>query len=71
MFLPRSPALHASAAELDQAEAGLDMPELVKMGVKTSVLEKYLFNAGKVERAEHTPTLEIAVAEQDSAALAD
>jgi thiamine biosynthesis protein ThiI len=50
MFLPRSPALHATAAQLDEAEAGLDIPELLKLGVKSSVLEKYEFCAGKVCR---------------------
>ena len=34
MFLPRSPALYASAADLEQAEAGLDIPALVNQGVK-------------------------------------
>ena len=34
IFLPRSPALYASRGDLDQAEAGLDVPELVKLGME-------------------------------------
>ena len=32
ILLPRSPALYASRGDLDQAEAGLDVPELVNWG---------------------------------------
>jgi tRNA uracil 4-sulfurtransferase len=52
MFLPRSPALYASPADLEQAEVGLNVPELVKLGLKTAALEKYSYNAGRIERVE-------------------
>jgi thiamine biosynthesis protein ThiI len=50
LFMPRSPALHASAADLDQAEAGLNVPELVKLGVETAAVERYSFEKGRIER---------------------
>ena len=52
LFLPRSPALYASAAELDEAEAGLDVPELIRGATETAALEKYSYSGGRVERAE-------------------
>lgn len=52
IFLPRSPALHASAAELDAAEAKLDVPQLVQQGVSLAMLEHYRYAAGRVERKE-------------------
>ncbi len=48
LFLPRSPALHCSPEELDQAEASLDVPALVRQGVEAAVLEKYEFRGGEV-----------------------
>jgi thiamine biosynthesis protein ThiI len=52
LFLPRSPALYASAAKLDEAEAGLNVPELVKQALGTATLEKYTYSEGKIERME-------------------
>jgi len=52
IFLPRSPALHASAEDLHQAEARLDVPALVERGVETAVLERYHYKSGLVERME-------------------
>ena len=52
IFMPRSPALYASATELDEAEAGLDMPKLVSEGIKAATLERYSYLLGRVERAE-------------------
>jgi len=52
IFLPRSPALHASAEDLHQAEARLDVPALVERGVETAVLERYHYKSGRVERME-------------------
>jgi tRNA uracil 4-sulfurtransferase len=52
MFLPRSPALYASAADLEQAEAGLDIPALVSEGVKAAALERFTFARGRVGRVE-------------------
>jgi thiamine biosynthesis protein ThiI len=52
MFMPRSPALYASAADLDQAERGLNVPDLVTAGLNSAALERYAFVAGQVERTE-------------------
>jgi hypothetical protein len=50
--MPRSPALHASPAELDAAEAKLDLPQLIRQGVAGTSLESYRYVAGRVESAE-------------------
>ncbi|HEV2288175.1 MAG TPA: tRNA uracil 4-sulfurtransferase ThiI [Candidatus Acidoferrales bacterium] len=55
IFLPRSPVLHASAAELDAAETKLDVPQLVQQGVSSAMLEHYRYAAGRVERKEVPP----------------
>jgi len=52
MFLPKSPALFASPADLDQAESQLDMKEMVRRGVESAVLEKFHFTANRVEQVE-------------------
>jgi thiamine biosynthesis protein ThiI len=56
MFMPRSPALHASAFDLDRAETKLDVPALVRSGVDTAVLERYVFVGGRIERQKNTRT---------------
>lgn len=50
VFLPRSPALRATVAQLDRAEARLDVPALVRLGLQTAVLERYRLRAGQVEK---------------------
>jgi thiamine biosynthesis protein ThiI len=52
LFLPRSPALYASAADLEEAESALDVVELAKQATEASVLEKYSYTSGRVERVE-------------------
>jgi thiamine biosynthesis protein ThiI len=52
MFLPKSPALHAMPADLDQAEAQLDMKEMVRRGVESATLEKFQFVENRVEQIE-------------------
>ena len=52
MFLPKSPALFASPEDLDQAEAHLDMKEMVRRGVESAVLGKFHFTANRVEQVE-------------------
>lgn len=52
VFLPRSPALYASPAELDVAESGLDVARLVRQGVEGATLETYRYIAGGVEVTE-------------------
>ena len=52
IFLPRSPELYATAADLEKAEAGLNVPELVRSSVRSATLERFTFSGGKVERTE-------------------
>lgn len=52
VFLPRVPALHCSAEELDAAEANLDWEALVRRGLESAQLERYRWSAGQVVRAE-------------------
>jgi len=52
VFLPRAPALHATAAELDEAEARLDLAALVGQGVQTAALERYRYARGCVEQVD-------------------
>jgi len=52
LFLPKSPATHASPADLDAAEAGLDVKSMVRRGVESAALERYQFTAGRVEQVE-------------------
>ena len=49
VYLPKVPALHASVAELDAAEAMLDLRELVRRGVDSAQTERFRFAAGRVE----------------------
>jgi tRNA uracil 4-sulfurtransferase len=55
VFMPRSPALYARPAELEKAEAGLDVPRLVRQGLEGAVLETYRYVAGRVEVKEPQP----------------
>jgi len=65
IFMPRSPALYASAAELDQAETGLNVPQLVADGLKAAVLERYSYALGQVERSETKPPTVSPASDQD------
>jgi len=64
LFLPRSPALYATAAELDQAEADLDIPGLVRQGFETATLERYSYDRGRVERVKGSATTKALAAEK-------
>ena len=55
VFLPRNPALSARAEELDEAEAKLDIPALITMGVRGATLERLSYVGGRVESAEPVP----------------
>jgi thiamine biosynthesis protein ThiI len=57
LFLPRSPALYASAADLEEAETGLDVMGLLKQAIEATALEKYSYSGGRVERLEAVPTV--------------
>ena len=52
IFLPRNPALHSSAEELDKAETALDIPALVRRGIETMAIERYRYSTGHVEKIE-------------------
>jgi thiamine biosynthesis protein ThiI len=52
LFLPRNPALHSTAEELDQCEATMNMEDMVRRGVDSAALERYRFAAGRVEQVE-------------------
>jgi tRNA uracil 4-sulfurtransferase len=49
VFMPKTPALHASAEDLDAAESQLDIPELVQRGVHAATVERYAWESGRVE----------------------
>jgi len=55
VFLPRNPALSARAEELDEAEAKLDIPALITMGVRGATLERLSYVGWRVESAEPVP----------------
>ena len=52
VFMPRAPALHASAEELARAEATLDIAALVLRGVERATIERFHYVAGRVEQVE-------------------
>lgn len=52
IFMPRTPALHATAAELDRAEATLDISSLVSRGVASASSERFRLIDGRVERSD-------------------
>ena len=52
IFLPRNPALHATAEELAKAENALDIPALVRQGIDTMAIERYRYASGRVEKIE-------------------
>ncbi len=54
VFLPRVPALHATSAELDAAEATLDVRALVRRGVDGAQTERFRYAAGRVENVVGT-----------------
>jgi thiamine biosynthesis protein ThiI len=56
IFLPRTPALHASPAELEEAEAALDLPALVRQGVEAATVERFRYAAGRVEQVDSLRT---------------
>jgi tRNA uracil 4-sulfurtransferase len=56
LFLPRTPALHAYAADLDKAEAMLDVADMVRRGAESATKERFRFHAGRVELVESFKT---------------
>jgi thiamine biosynthesis protein ThiI len=55
VFLPRSPELSSNIQQLVDAEANLDISELVTMGVRGTSLEKMRYASGKVVADEPEP----------------
>jgi len=55
VFMPRTPALSASADELAEAEAKLDIEELVTQGIRGTTLERFRYRGGQVEAGEPQP----------------
>jgi thiamine biosynthesis protein ThiI len=55
VFMPRTPALHASPEDLDAAEAKLDIRALVTQGLRETTLEQLRYTAGTVHVTEAKP----------------
>jgi thiamine biosynthesis protein ThiI len=49
VFMPRTPALYASAEQLDEAESKLDIHALIAHGVRETSVERFYYRGGKVE----------------------
>ena len=54
-FLPASPALFASAEDLDRAEAGLDVAALVRAGLEGASAADFIFERGEIRVREGLP----------------
>ena len=54
VFLPRNPALHATAKNLDEAESKLDVAEMVRRGVRSATLTKFVYKGGEVQVTDAT-----------------
>ena len=52
VFLPKAPALFATAQELDTAEAGLNLDEMVRSGLEALSVERYRYTQGRVIQVE-------------------
>jgi thiamine biosynthesis protein ThiI len=52
IFLPRNPALHASAEELAKAETALDIHALIRQGINSMAIERYSYADGRVDKVE-------------------
>lgn len=52
VFLPKAPALFAGPRELDEAEVGMNVEELVRRGLETFTIERYRYAKGKVMPVE-------------------
>jgi len=68
VFMPRTPALYASAGELDEAESKLDVRALVAQGVDETTVERFYYRGGKVEVIPPKPRT--AKAEREHTAIA-
>src|ERR1700693_5637649 len=57
VFLPRMPALSASAEELDEAESKLDVSALVTQGLRSTTLEQFHYQGAEI-KSEVFPALQ-------------
>jgi thiamine biosynthesis protein ThiI len=55
VFLPRNPELHATARNLDEAESKLDVVEMVRRGVHSATLTKFVYKGGDVVGTDVAP----------------
>lgn len=55
VFLPKRPALFASAADLDGAETQLDLPALITQGLRGASIERLTYSAGEVSAVAVAP----------------
>jgi len=53
-FMPRAPAIFAQTAELDEAETGIDVPALIRMGLESTGVVNFKFERGAVVSREAT-----------------
>ena len=58
VFLPRSPELSANAMELTEAEANLDIPALITLGLHGATLEALAYVGGRAETTEPRPLIQ-------------
>jgi tRNA uracil 4-sulfurtransferase len=58
VFLPRSPELSANAMELTEAEANLDIPALITLGLHGATLEALAYVGGRMETTEPRPLIQ-------------
>jgi thiamine biosynthesis protein ThiI len=65
VFLPRTPALYAHPEELNQAEAKLDVDELISQGLRGTTLERFIYRGSSVEATE--PKLLVSADKQQTA----
>jgi thiamine biosynthesis protein ThiI len=56
IFLPRHPRIYASVEELNEAEARLDVPAMVRRGVAAAHKEIYTFADGRVIEERNAPS---------------
>jgi thiamine biosynthesis protein ThiI len=55
VFLPRTPALYARPEELDEAEAKLNVAELIRQGLVGTSIERFVYTGSAVEASDPTP----------------
>ena len=55
-FMPRSPAIFSKAEELDEAEAGFGVDELVTLGLEGATVVDFKFEAGRILEQEKLPS---------------